>query len=730
MSEKLAVIARNISAHWKRAGLIALAVLVVLGVLASASPPAPPDNFNVPGTDSQKALDLFQEHDPALGGVSASVVFSSAKKLTGKEAVGITKSVRKINNIPGVISASNPVTSKPPTVSPDGHIALSNVLYKINLGDIKRSDLETLQAATEPAKEAGVDVSMGGQFVDAAVGQSPPIGELIGIGIAILLLTILFRSPWPMIATLLGALFGVAVGQLLLSLLDSPLGLPSFAATIAVMLGLGAGIDYSLLIISRYREQVAAGDSSRDAAAKAAATSGAAVVSAGVIVVVAIAGLLVIGIPLIGKIGIGAAIGVAAVVLSALTVLPILIGMLAKRMRPKKASDVSASPAFKKWGTIVTEKPWLSILGGVLVMLLFAFPALDMRLGQPDDGNQPKDSTERIAYDLTSEGFGAGFNGPFLIAVSLEDATSPSKTKKDLARLYYGLKKTEDVADVAPPTISKDKKLATYTLIPKTAPQDERTSNLLKTIRNDVVPKALENSPLKAYVGGVTAGFDDFSDKVSEKLPVFILLVIGMAVVLLMASFRSFWIPLVSALFNLLSVAAAYGVVVAVFQKGIGAGLLGIDPGVPIVSFIPVIMFAILFGLSMDYNVFLLSRVHESYNEGDSPRDSVINGVSRIGKIVLFAGLIMASVFLAFVTDPNVTSKMIGLGLGMAILIDVIFIRLIIAPAVVTLLGDKAWWLPKWLDKILPNIELEGHLVKNADPVEPMFPEEKTEKDS
>jgi RND superfamily putative drug exporter len=271
------------------------------------------------------------------------------------------------------------------------------------------------------------------------------------------------------------------------------------------------------------------------------------------------------------------------------------------------------------------------------------------------------------------------------------------------------------MAQVAPAQVSDDGEMATIFAIPTTAPQDAKTSNLLERLRGDIIPAAVSDTPLKVYVGGNTAGFEDFSDKVSSRLPLFIGVVIGLSVLLLIAAFRSLWIPLVSAVFNLLSIGAAYGVVVAVFQEGIGASLIGADSGVPVVSFIPVMMFAILFGLSMDYNVFLLSRMHEAYNEGDGPRESVIHGLARIGKVVLFAGLIMSSVFLAFVSQPDVIGKMFGVGLGLAILIDVLFVRMVIAPAVVTLLGDRAWWLPGWLDKILPNVSLEGHLVENVD---------------
>ena len=534
--------------------------------------------------------------------------------------------------------------------------------------------------------------------------------------IAIVLLTLLFRSGWAMGATLIGALTGVAAGQILLAALAAPLGLPSFAAVIAAMLGLGAGIDYALLIIGRYREQRAAGDSLGDAAARSAATSGVTVVAAGLIVMVAIAGLLVIGVPYVGKMGIGAAIAVGAVVVSALTLLPIMMGAFGRKLVPKKAEHVQVSPAFTRWGELVTRRPWASIASGVVVLLIFAFPATQLRLGQPDDGNQPESRTQRVAYDQQAEAFGPGSNGPFLLAV--DTPKGAPQTEQQVGALERAVADTPGVASVAPASVSEDGEMATIFAIPTTAPQDARTSALLERLRGDVIPKATAGTPLKVYVGGNTAGFEDVSDKVASRLPLFIAVVIGLSVLLLVMVFRSLWIPLVSAAFNLLSVAAAYGVVVAVFQEGFGASLIGAESGVPIISFLPVMLFAILFGLSMDYNVFLLSRIHEAYNEGDGPRESVIHGMGRIGKVIVVAGLIMAGVFLGFVTASDVISKMFGLGLGLAILIDVLIVRMVIAPAVVTLLGDRAWWLPAWLDRVLPNVSLEGPRVEDVE-VEP-----------
>jgi putative drug exporter of the RND superfamily len=713
MSEFLASVARSITQHWKRSLVAAIAVVVLLGAAAGAGGEAA-DDFSIPGTESQEALDLFRDHSPAFAGADSTLVFSvddgTIRDPQHREA--IENALDEVRGIDHVATVEDPF-AEGGRVSQDGRLAAVDVRYDVEPDELEKSDGEALLDAAQTAEDGGVDVAARGILIDLASEQDAPVGELIGVAIAIVLLTLLFRSVAAMIATLVGALLGVMVGQILLTALAAPLGLPAFASVIAVMLGLGAGIDYALLIIGRYREQVAAGDSTRDASAKSAATSGASVVTAGLIVMVAIAGLLVIGIPFIGKLGLAAAIGIGAVVVSALTILPIMMGALARWLRPKKPEHVRPSRAFERWGEIVTARPWVAIACGVLVLLIFAFPVTNLRLGQPDDGNQPEERTQRVAYDKLSEAFGPGSNGPFLLAV--DTPRDDPQTEQQLASLQQAVADTPGVESVAPPQPSEDGEMATIFAVPTTAPQDARTSDLLERLRQDVIPEATAGTPLRVFVGGNTAGFEDFSDKVASRLPLFIGVVIGLSVLLLMAAFRSLWIPLVSAVFNLLSVTAAYGVVVAVFQDGVGAGLIGADSGVPVVSFIPVMLFAILFGLSMDYNVFLLSRMHEAYNEGDRPRESVIHGMARIGKVVLFAGLIMASVFLAFVTQPDIIGKMFGIGLGLAILIDVLIVRLVIAPAVVTLLGDRAWWLPGWLDRIMPNVSLEGHLVQGLD---------------
>ena len=721
MSSLLARIARSLSHHWIRGLLGGVAVLALLIVIIGSSGEPAPDDFSIPDTDSQQVADLLKAHTPAMAGVDSQVVFSAKTgKITDPEArAAVDKALGEIKGLRGVTAAASPFEAPGgQSVSKDGTIALATIQYSLGDSDIEKKDGVDLIEAAKTANGPAVDANVRGVLADYAAEQEAPVGELVGILLAAVLLFVLFRSFASMLVTILAAVLGVMFGALLLSALSKPLGLPEFAMFLAILLGLGAGIDYALLILGRFREQLAAGFSVRDAAAKSAATAGSAVVTAGLIVMVAIAGLLAIGIPLIGKMGVGAAIGVFAVVISAITLLPSLMGAFARWIKPKRIEHVQASPAFSRWGQIVTQRPWLSIAAGVLVLLVFAFPATGMRLGQPDDGNKATDDTSRIAYDQLSKAFGPGSNGPLLLAVDIPKG-DPA-TAGQLEALRAQVAGTPGIVAATPAQLSDDGELATMIAIPATSPQDEATSTLLKKLRSDVVPAATQGTPIKAYIGGQVAALEDLSSKTASGLPVFISVVIGLSVLLLMAAFRSFWIPLVSALFNLLSVAAGYGIVTAVFQEGIGSSLIGAGDGdVPILFFVPVMLFAILFGLSMDYNVFLLSRIHEAYKEGDDPRTSVIHGMGRIGKVILVAGLIMTAVFIAFTAAPDIGQKMIGIGLGLAILLDVLVVRLVIAPAVVLILGDKAWWMPKWLDKVLPNVSLEGHLVDAVDPKGP-----------
>ena len=696
--------------HWKRSLVVVLVALAALGGLA-ATGSGFSDDFNTPGTESQRAYDLLSERFPAQAGDTATVVFSvrDGTLRDGDRPAAIAEAVRTIAAQPHVTAAPDPLAVDG-QVSPDGRIAFTTVQYDQPAMDLGKAPGEALETASAITERAGIETDRNGQIVDQAEQTEAPVGELIGLAVAIIVLTLVFRSAAAMLLTLVSALIALAGGLLLLSFGTRFADFPSFAPTLGVMLGMGAGIDYALLIVGRYREQLAAGDSVRDAARVANSTAGTSVVAAGAIVVVAIAGLLATGIPFVGRMGVGSAIMVAAVAIGAVTVLPVLMGAFAKRLRPRRLEHVAPSPGFARWGRGIVARPWLAAGLGTLVLLLLATPFTGLRLGQPDDGNDRAGSTTRQAYDRLAEGFGPGFNGPLVLAASV-----PAGDAATLDRVREAVAADPGVAAAARPAFNEARDAATVTVIPATSPQDERTSELVDRLRDTVIPRAVAGSGVEVHVGGATATFGDLADKIASRLPIFIALVVGLSVLLLMAVFRSIWVPLVSAVFNVLSIAAAYGVVVAVFQWGWGASLLGLDGDVPIVSFVPLFMFAILFGLSMDYNVFLQSRIREEYQRGLGPEQSVVVGLSRVARIILAAGVIMTAVFLGFVSDPDVVVKTIGLGLASAILIDVLVVRMVVAPAVMALLGDRAWGLPAWLDRLLPRISLEGEEQRSAE---------------
>src|SRR4051794_32979561 len=626
------------------------------------------------GTESQKALDLLSQRFPAQSGDTATLVFAGHQDLQDNRAIAQTaNAVERQPHVTGVA---------PLQLSRDKRIGFITVQYDKPAQDLQRAPGQRLADVSKIGEAAGLEVSRRGPIVDQAEQLAAPVGELIGLAVAIIVLTLVFRSVAAMLLTLLASLIALAGGILLLRFGAAFTDFPSFAPTLGVMLGLGAGIDYALLIVGRYREQLAAGDTVTHSARVANSTAGTSVVAAGAIVVVAIAGLLATGIPFVGRMGVGSAIVVASVAVGAVTVLPTLMGAFAKRLRPKNPETVAPSRAFGNWAARITRRPKTAAIAGTLLLLALATPVLGLRLGMPDDGNDARGTTTRVAYDRLAEGFGVGFNGPLVLATDNMGA---------LAKTREAAQHTSGVAFVSEPVISPAKDAATLTVIPATSPQDQATSDLVTRLRAEL--------PNGVYVGGAVAMLDDMAAKITARLPIFIALVIGLSIVLLMAVFRSIWVPLVSAAFNLLSIGAAYGVVVAVFQTGMD---------VPIVSFVPLFMFAILFGLSMDYNVFLQSRIREEYFKGATPEQSVIRALSRVGRIILAAGAIMTAVFLGFVGDPDVVVKTIGLGLASAILIDVLIVRMIVAPAVMTLLGDRAWRLPAWLDRALPKISLEG----------------------
>ena len=690
MSNFLSRLGTSSARHWRRTLIIAIVLIAAVGSLGSALGAGFADDYRTPGVDSTRAQELLEQRFPSVSGADAQIVFAGdPAEVSGAGVKATLKAVAGQPHVTGVSDLQ---------ASPDGKVAFATVQYDVPAEDLGPAARERLESVTGPAERSGAEVSMRGMAIDIGDEQSAPVGELIGVAAAVLLLTILFRSVVAMTLTLVAAAFGLVGGMALIALASAGVDIPTVAPTVAMMLGLGAGIDYALFLTARHRERLAAGDDPETAAGRANGTAGVAVLTAGAIVVVAISGLLAVGIPFVGRMGLAAGVVVAITAVAAVTVMPALLGMAGRRVLGRRGTPRESGRFAERWARGVARRPVVSTLVGVALLLALASPLLGLRLGQPDDGTKSASMTQKVAYDRLAEGFGAGFNGPLVLAVAL-----PDEDNGTLQRLEAGAKAAPGVAAVSEPVVNEAGDAATLTVIPKTAPQDEATSQLVSHLREQVIP----DSGARAYVGGATATFDDMAGRVSERLPVFIAVVVGLSLLLLMAAFRSILVPLVSAAFNLLSIGAAYGVVTLAFQTEAGASLLGVAEQ-PIVSFIPMFMFAILFGLSMDYNVFLLSRVREEYLRTGDARGAVTHAVGRTAAVIGTAGAIMTAVFLGFMTETDSIVKMMGLGLATAIAVDVTVVRMLLAPAVLTWLGDRAWHLPRWLDRLLPRIELEG----------------------
>jgi putative drug exporter of the RND superfamily len=693
---------RAAARHWRRTILLSILLVAGIGTLGGALGAGFVDDYRTPGVDSTSAQELLEERFPQVSGADAQIVFAGDPAAVSGD--GVRATLDAVAGQPHVTGVSDP------QVSPDRRVAFATVQYDRPAEDLGPEARERLEGAVGPAERAGVEVSMRGMAIDIGDEQAAPVGELIGVAAAVLLLTILFRSVVAMTLTLVAAAFGLAGGMALVALASAGVDIPTVAPTVGMMLGLGAGIDYALFLTARHRERLAAGDDVETAAGRANGTAGVAVLTAGAIVVVAISGLLAVGIPFVGRMGLAAGAVVAVTAVAAVTVMPGLLGMAGRRVlgrRERRGTPTAPKGpgVAERWARGVARRPIVSALAGTAILLALAAPVLGLRLGQPDDGTRPASMTQKVAYDRLVDGFGAGFNGPLVLAVALPDDRTAAD--RALGQLEAGAKAAPGVATVVPPVVNEAGDAATLTVIPRTAPQDEATSRLVATLREDVVPAATRGTGAQAHVGGATATFEDMAGRVSERLPVFIGAVVGLSLLLLMAAFRSIIVPLVSAVFNLLSIGAAYGVVTLAFQTETGASLLGVAEQ-PIVSFIPMFMFAILFGLSMDYNVFLLSRVREEFLRTGDARGAVISAVDRTAAVIGAAGAIMTAVFLGFVTEADAIVKMMGLGLATAIAIDVTVVRMLLAPAVLTWLGDRAWRLPRWLDRLLPHIDLYG----------------------
>jgi RND superfamily putative drug exporter len=680
------------------------------------------DNFEVPGVESQQAINLLKAQFPERSGATAMVVFHTANGTVTDpaSAAAIASTIEQVRALDHVVAVTDPLAS-PRSTSPDKTTSFASVQFDGSTADLGHKTLNALIHTAAPAEAAGVQVEYGGELPTVLKERTTGPAEMIGIIAALLILFITFRSVYSAVLPLGVAVLGLATGLSIVGLLGALIDIPSVAPRLGTMIGLGVGIDYALFILSRHRDNLEAGMANTESIARTNATAGQAVVVAGGTVVVALFGLQLAGIPFVAALGYSASLVVAVAVLVAITLLPALLAFAGPRVLSRShrqaaqraaAAVESGEPVesdgghsgWVRWAHWVAYHPWRSGIAATVVLLSLAVPVLDMRLGQADAGTDPTSTTQRRAYDLLAAGFGDGFNGPLLLTIDLGREASPAV----LDAIVAAVGNDPGVRAVSPPEINAAGNTALITAIPTTKPQDQATSDLVHRLRNTTLPHATVGTDATALVGGPTAGFIDQSDKISSRLLWFIGAVVTLSFLLLMMVFRSILVPLKAALLNLLSIGAAYGVVVAVFQWGWGRSLIGLEEAVPIASFVPMMMFAILFGLSMDYEVFILSRIREEYHRGHSNIESVVEGLGATAKVITAAALIMVSVFLGFVASADPVVKMMGIGLATAVAVDATIVRMVLVPSTMALIGDPNWWLPKWLDRILPHLDIEG----------------------
>jgi putative drug exporter of the RND superfamily len=740
-------LARLCNRHrWRTFGIWLIA-LVAIQVASSAVGKKEISSFRLPGTESQRAYDLLAEHFPAAKGDTDELVF---KARTGslkdpENKTRIEASLAKLADDKAVASVVSPF-SPGGQVTKDGRIGVATFSYKESTNDIKPKTLEKVENVAFTARSPSLQVEHGGpgaEIVRYTNSQGP--SEFIGVLAAAIVLLITFGSlvaaGLPLLATLLA--LGTTLG--LITFISHLVDTPDFATQLASLIGLGVGIDYALFVVTRFRAEVRNGLERNAAIEKAIDTAGRTVMFAAITVVIALLGLLLLGLSFMHGVALGAATAVLATMFAALTIIPALIGGSggfldgvvrefdrrsgfrfwgmkrrlsipgsARRARRAERRDRrrAAGTGWERWSHAVQRRPWIAVGVSLVVLIGLALPAMNMRLGSSDAGVDPPGTTTRDAYHLIAEGFGAGTNGSFLLVSEL--ANKGDKAAAD--RIASAVRDDNDFTFVAPPALSPDGTVATVTAYPRTGPQDERTTDTLKRLRGDVLPGVERETGARVEVGGFTASNEDFSDVVAGKLPLFVGVVVLFSALLLLAVFRSVIIPVKAAIMNLLSIGAALGFVTLVFQDGHGAGLLGIGTG-PIESFVPVLMFAIVFGLSMDYEVFLISRVHEEWERTGDASGSVARGLQTTGSVITAAASIMVLVFASFALGDDRVIKLFGLGLASAVFFDAVIIRCLLVPALMEIFGRRAWWLPSWLDRRLPRLAIEAAHERHPDAV-------------
>jgi RND superfamily putative drug exporter len=687
-------------------GLWLVAAIAVMALQGSAGGEFD-DSERVPGVESQHAADVLTDRFPSQGGQSARIVLHTEvgrlDDADRRPAVELARaSLAEGQDVAGV---TDPFAAESAAVSADGQTAYLDVAYAVD--KLTAAQLEDATAVADRARADGVQVELTGAL--ALLAADDPSSELIGVGVAIIVLLVAFGSVVAMGLPIATALLGIFVGVAGVGVLSAVMDVPEFSLILCAMIGLGVGIDYALFIVTRHRQLLHDGLTVEDAAGTANATAGQAVLFAGTTVVIAILGLFLAGLPAISAMGAAVALVVTVSMAAAVTLLPGLLGLagtkidklsIHRKAHVAKPADETLSG---RWAHHVGRHPVRYAVAGLAAMCAIALPALSMRIGVPDDGNAPEGTTQRIAFDQLAAGFGRGFNGPIQVVVEV-----PTPADRDAVdRVHDALQSDPGIAAVTAPAFNAAGDTAVLTANPTSAPQHEDTDRLVRHLRTDVLPASVDGTDAQVSLTG-RAMITDLTDRITSRLPVFIIAVVAMSFLLLMIVFRSVLVPLKAAVMNLLSIAAAYGVLVAVFQWGWGAELIGLHSTMPINPFLPLIMFAILFGLSMDYEVFLLSRVREEYVATGDNHEAVVRGLSSTARVITSAALIMISVFGAFVLSDDPNGKLFGMGLAVAVLLDATLVRMVLVPATMSLVGRANWWLPGWLDRILPHLDLEA----------------------
>ncbi|HVX34210.1 MAG TPA: MMPL family transporter [Solirubrobacterales bacterium] len=699
--------------HWPVIGAwVVLAIVLV--AISSASGSKTSENLTLPGTGSTLATELLEENLPQQAYGSNPVVLEAPAGKTLTEpafAKATEETVARLRALPHVNSADSPLEEGSKTLSKSRQIGYIPLVLGIGPGEIDEEQAQEYLDAAQPFEAAGGNASVGGYVGQQLSKPSTESSELIGLIAAVIILLFAFGTATAMMLPIVGALVGLACTLSVIKLLEHTFEVPGVAATLATMIGLGVGIDYALFIVTRHTLQLGEGMEMRESIARATATAGGAVVFAGFTVVIALCSLVIAGIPLVTTLGFTAAIAVVFAVCAAATLLPAMLGALGPRIDSlrfhlgKTHPDDVEPHGWRRWAERVADLPWRSALAALVVLAILALPIFQLELGQNDISALPEETTSRQAYDGLNAGFGPGVNGPLLIA---SEFSSPEEAQKVLPGLQKSIGGAEDVAAVTEPSFSEDKQVAVFTVISKSEPWADETVSLVENLRDEVIPGALAGTKAQSYVGGQTAGYIDLANQIADKLPLMIFVVVALSFVVLLMAFRSLLVPIKAAAMNLISVAASYGVVTAVFQLGWGSSLIGLPHSIPIVSFVPLLMFAILFGLSMDYEVFLLTQMREHYAEYGDEKRAVVEGLANTGRVITSAASIMVCVFASFILSGDPVVKEFGVGLAVAIAIDSTLVRCLLVPAVMVLLGRRAWWMPKWLDRVIPRVSIEG----------------------